>query len=47
MRPPFTQIRILTNEPRAPEPWEEEVAHDLVALADDNIEDFLVRKKKR
>ena len=35
------------NEPRAPEPWEEEVAHDLVALADDNIEDFLVRKKKR
>jgi len=28
-------------------PWEEEVAHDLVALADDNIEDFLVRKKKR
>ena len=35
------------NEPRAPEPWEEEVAHDLAALADDNIEDFLVRKKKR
>lgn len=35
------------NEPRAPEPWEEEVAHDLATLADDNIEDFLVRKKKK
>ncbi len=34
------------NEPRPLEPWEEDLRRDEPDLTDDNIEDFLVRRKK-